>query len=170
MRKSYGMMALLVLALLLGLLLAAAPAALATATFTEFTATSTWTAEPNPPDVYRVTGGVAHMEFGNTFAVTSSSALGNWFTTTHVYAVAKLVDGLPGDAVIWGTFESVGDAGDMEGTFTGTMSMATGTWNIKGRGKVVSGDMSGALIHVTEVNPGTLTWPVTITMLDPHGS
>lgn len=159
----------LVVALLLGLLLAASPAALAKATFTQVTGTSTWTAPPNPPSVYRETGTVAHMEFGNTFFVTSSQF--NWFTTTHVHAVAHLVGGVPGDAVIWGTFESVGGGMTAEGTFAGTMSMTNGTWSIKGRGRYVSGDWAGSLFHFTEVNSGgTMTWPVYITILDPHGA
>lgn len=161
-------LAVLVLAMLLGLLLAAAPAALAGATFVALTGTESWAQEPTMPEV-RATGNVAHLEFGNTFQVYWGEGIPLSYTTTHVKGVAALVDGMPTDAVISGTFDSVNAAlGAWHGTFTGTMDMIGMTWSISGRAKGVGGAATGLLMSFTEEGGGA-EWPLTVTILYPHG-
>ena len=126
-------LATLALGLLLGAL-AVAPAASAKAETLEVTCTETWAAQPGAP-IVKVSGGVAHMEFFNHFmdsAIPGSDPVYYPLyvgpNDTHLFAVAKLADGAPTDAIIRGTFHKTCAAGGWDGTFNGTMSMVSGAW------------------------------------------
>ena len=108
---------------------------------------------------YRVTGGVAHLEADNVFYNTSPThdPMTEGFTYTHLYAVATLVDGVPTDGVIRGTYRrETLDGGVWEGTCSGTMNMQTLTWNCVCVAKGVSGPCIGWISWGRNVktNPG----------------
>jgi hypothetical protein len=168
--------ALMCLVLVAVMALAVAPAALAKASTLSFSGTETWAVfPPADPVAWNVTGGVVNGEFFNFFtdsAITPASAayMIAGANATHLFVVAKLVDGVPGDANIRGTFHKDCVAGEWEGTFTGTMSMQTLAWDIKVQGKGVSGEVTGMIMLGRSVTDESGTFAtVSGTILAPHG-
>ena len=156
--------------------LAVAPAASAKAETLEVTCIETWAVLPGAPVVYKVSGGVAHMQFFNHFmdspVAGADPALYPLYVgpnDTHLFAVAKLADGAPTDAIIRGTFHKTCAAGGWDGTFNGTMSMVTGAWEITFSGRGTSGEAAGMTMRGTNVNATGAYAIVTCRILAPHG-
>ena len=89
-----------------------------------------------------------------------------------MYAVAKVVDGAPGDAVIRGTFHRVTAAGNCDGTFVGTMNLTDFTWDCICVGRGTSGQVAGWVMNIRNVKtvPGFAD-PAVLTgwAMAPHG-
>jgi hypothetical protein len=159
--------------LLATMAMTAAPAAFAKAETMSFTGTEVFVA--STPVVYEVTGGVAHMEFDNVFYNYSSTGdprIEGW-AYTHLIAVATIVDGVPTDANMRGTWRTVALDGTVwEGTFNGTMSMVDLTWDCMIRGKGISGPGTGMLLwcHNIKTEPGPYAAAIVAgKLLAPHG-
>jgi hypothetical protein len=155
--------------------LAVAPAAFAKAESLEVTCTETWAAPPGDP-IVKVSGGIAHMEFFNHFMDSpipgSDPAYYPLYVgpnDTHLFAIATLVDGVPADAIIRGTFHKTCPAGDWYGTFNGTMSMVTAAWEITFSGRGTSGEVAGMTMLGTNVNATGAGAIISCRILSPHG-
>jgi hypothetical protein len=168
MRRKFVMAALLCLALITLLALAAAPIASATAEVLPVSGIETYAAPPNPvtPEPW-VTGGVAHWTFNNLLREDGTSPLLNGFNHTHLVTV---FDPETGVGICHGTWQIVVDQGlgVWEGTFAGSISMATGSAAIRITGKGVSGVVAGMVFRARDVNVGGVQ-VVTGTILAPLG-
>jgi hypothetical protein len=154
--------------------LAAVPTASAKATRIPITLSEMFVSSTPVEGAYRVTGGVAHLEFNNVFYDTSPThdPMQEGYTYTHLYAVATLVDGVPTDSVIRGTARrETLDGSVWEGTFSGSMNMQTLTWNCLVRGMGVSGPCTGWIMWAWNVKtePGFAAAAIDGWALAPHG-
>jgi hypothetical protein len=159
------------------LALAVAPAASAKAVFTTDTGTEVYAAAPNLVSE-SITGKVAHLTFDNTLREVSDSGspLGTGYMFTHMNVVTFPVDGswmLATKGICYGSFQLVldNDVGVWEGVFTGTISMADGTYDVTASGRGVSGDVAGMVLKARSVNTDGYASAaiVTSTVIDPHG-
>lgn len=169
MKRQFGMATVLCFTLVVLMALTAAPIASAAAVFTEIDAIETYAGPPNPatPTPW-VTGGVAHWTFNNLLRETSSSPLFTGFNSTHVDA---LFDPETGEGTMRGTWRIVldGGLGVWEGTFAGSVSLATGYADINITGRGVSGEIAGMVFRGRDLNTDGVTGVVTGTILAPRG-
>lgn len=132
--------------------LAIAPAASAKASF--ITINGIEYATGSTPMGMDITGAVAHVRAENYFvdyAAAGPDPFIDGTTTTQMYAVAKVVDGVPGDAIIRGTFHRVTAAGEWDGTLAGTMNLVDFTWDCICVGRGTSGQVTGWIMNVHNV-------------------
>ncbi len=177
MKRKLALAALLCAVVVTALALALAPAASAKAVFTYDTGTEVYAAPPNLV-AESITGKVAHLTFDNVLREESDSGnpLGTGLMSTHMNVVTFPVDGswlLATKGICYGSFRLVLDdeVGVWEGVFTGTISMAGGTYDVRASGRGVSGDVAGMVLKVRSVNTGGYESAaiVTSTVIDPHG-
>jgi hypothetical protein len=125
-----------------------------------------------------ITGSVAHLTFDNVLREVSDSdnPLGTGFMYTHMNVVASLVDGswmASTEGICYGSFQLVLDdgVGVWEGVFSGTISMAGGTYDVRASGRGVSGEVAGMVLKARSVNTDGYGYPaiVTSTVIAPHG-
>jgi len=172
MKRKLATTAALCLLIVALIALTAAPAASAKASKINITGTEAIAGSNPLPPVF--TGGVAHLEAENLFydsAPPYDALLGGW-NRTHLYAVATVVDGVPTDSVMRGTFHKDCALGEWEGTFSGTMNMVDLTWDCTIVGKGVSGAVAGMLFFGRNVKtePGPYAAGIlTGTVLAPKG-
>jgi hypothetical protein len=153
--------------------LAAAPAASAKAVRVPVTLSEAFVSYT--PTAYWESGGVAHIEADNVFYDTSPThdPMTEGYSSTHMYVVAKLVDGVPTAGALRGTVtRKVLDGSVWEGTFVGSMNVQTLTWDCICVSRCISGPEIGGISWgrnvKTDEGPFT-TATLTGWYLAPHG-
>ena len=177
MKRKLALAALLCAMVVTALALAVAPVASAKAEFMTYTGTEVYDALPNLV-AERITGRVAHLTFDNRLREESdsSSPLGTGLMYTHMNVVTFPVDGswmLATKGICYGSFrlELDDEISAWEGVFTGTISMAGGTYDVTASGRGVSGEVAGMVLKARSVNTGGYESAalVTSTIIAPHG-
>ncbi len=147
MKRRLVVATVLCLVLLATIAVTATPSALAQAETRYYTGTEIFVA--STMTAYEVRGGFAFMEFDNVFWDESSvnDPTMDGYQYTHLWAKAELVNGVPTDSIMRGTFHKEALDGTVwEGTFNGTMDFVDLTWKCVGQGKAASGPCAGQIL------------------------